>query len=149
PRGRLVAIPLDAADPNDTSAWIDLVPASNAVLRTVTPVGEHLYINEFDDTYAKVRIVDADGSQVGLVPLPGKGAIAEPFFPIMTLPPQGHPDEFVFTFSTLTTSWAVYRHRPGDTQVDELKAPEVTVDAVVEDHWATSLDGTRIPYHVV
>jgi prolyl oligopeptidase len=31
----------------------------------------------------------------------------------------------------------------------ELKAPEVTVDAVVDDVWATSADGTRIPYHVV
>ena len=30
-----------------------------------------------------------------------------------------------------------------------LKPPEVSIDAVVEDHWATSADGTRIPYHTM
>jgi prolyl oligopeptidase len=150
PRGRLVAIPLDAADPNDTSAWLELIPASDAVLRRVTTVGDHLYVSEFADTYSKVRIVDATGVPVGIVPLPAQAAIAEDaFYPLWALPPRGHPDEFVFACSTLASSWAVYRHRPGAEGLELLKPPELTLDAVISDHWATSADGTRIPYHTV
>jgi len=149
PRGRIVAIPLEAADPNDPSTWTEIVPASDAVLRAVTPVGEHLYVTEFVDTYSSVRIVDGDGGEVGRMPLPARGAIAEWTFPIRTLPERGHPDEFVFAFSTLASSWATYRHRPGDEELELLKAPDVVLDAVIDDHWATSADGTRVPYHTL
>jgi prolyl oligopeptidase len=149
PRGRLVAIPLDAEDPNDTDGWVDLIPASGAVLRAVTPVGDHLYVTEFDDTYTRIRVVDATGAPAGEVPLPARGAVGEPYAPFMKLTPSGHPDEFVFAFSTLTRSWAVYRHRPGDEHIELLEAADVELDAEVTDHWATSKDGTRIPYHVI
>lgn len=147
PRGRVVAIDLDRPDP---AVWTTLVPESDAALRTLTVVGGVLYLSEFVDTYARVRIVDGAGSELGEVPLPGRGAIAELPFPYMTMVRRGHPDEFVFAFSTLTSSWAAYRHRPGETQVEELDPPAMTVPGtVVEDHWATSRDGTRIPYHLV
>jgi prolyl oligopeptidase len=149
PRGRLVAIPLDADDPNDTDSWIELIPASNAVLRAVTPVGDHLYVSEFDDTYTKIRIVDADGRQVGTVPLPGRGATFDPPVPFNGLPVRGHPDELVFAFSTLASSAGIYRHRPGAAAVEILKPPDIAIDAVIEDHWATSPDGTRIPYQTM
>src|SRR6202035_996686 len=74
PRGRLVAISLDSEHPNDPESWQELVPESDAVLRTVTAVGETLYLTEFVDTYARVRIVDLDGNELGEVPLPGRGA---------------------------------------------------------------------------
>jgi prolyl oligopeptidase len=68
----------------------------------------------------------------------------------MTLVPRGHPDQYLFGFSTLIESWGTYRHIPGAPDVETLKEPEVRVDdAVIEDHWATSADGTRVPYHVV
>lgn len=149
PRGRLVAIPLDAEDPNDADGWVDLIPASDAVLRAVTPVGDHLYVTVFEDTYTRIRVVDAAGAPAGEVPLPGKGAVGEPYVPFMKLTPRGHPDEFVFSFSTLTRSWAVYRHRPGDEDVELLQAADIEIDAEIADRWATSKDGTRIPYHVV
>ncbi|OLT01255.1 hypothetical protein BJF90_32690 [Pseudonocardia sp. CNS-004] len=58
-------IPLD-----DPSAWEELVAESDAVLRSVTPVGDVLYLAEFVDTYARIRIVDAAGNALGEVPLP-------------------------------------------------------------------------------
>jgi prolyl oligopeptidase len=149
PRGRLVAIPLDAAEPADRAGWRDLVPQSEAVLRTVTPVGDLLYLHEFVDTYSRVRIVDLDGNVVGEVPLPGKGTLSELPFPLMSIVPQGHPDEFIFGWSSLTQSWGTYRHRPGESEVETLQEPKAQIDAVVEDLWATSEDGTQVPYHVV
>jgi prolyl oligopeptidase len=150
PRGRAVAIPFDAADPNDPAQWIELFPASEAVLRKVTSVGTHLYLAGFEETYAKVWVLDSSGAITGTVPLPGKGALdVSTMLPIMSLKPSGHPDEYVFAFSSLTSSWAVYRHLPGQDRVDLLSPPAVTLDAVVSDLWALSADGTRIPYRTV
>jgi len=145
PRGRLVRIPLSSP-----SAWEELVPESDAVLRSVTPVGDALYLAEFVDTYARVRIVDMTGRALGEVPLPGKGALVELPFPMMNIGAARPADDFVFAFSTLTSSAGTYRHRPGSSELEVLTEPAVVIEgAVVEDGWATSTDGTRIPYHLV
>jgi prolyl oligopeptidase len=150
PRGRLVAIPLDAADPNDPELWEELVPQSNTVLRTVTPVGEVLYLTNFVDTYARVDIVDCEGQSFGEVPLPGLGAVSELPYPMMNLVPKGHPEKFLFGFSSLTVSPGIYSHTPGQVRIETLQAPHVRLEnTVVEDRWAVSADGTHIPYHLV
>ncbi len=146
-RGRVVAIPLTSA--SDPATWRTVVPETNAVLRSVTPVGDVLYLAELDDTYARVRVVGLDGADLGEVRLPGHGALAEPSFPLMNPLPKGHPDEFLFGFSSLTESWGIHRHRPGDDSIETLQPPRVRLDAVVEDLWATSADGTRVPYQVI
>jgi prolyl oligopeptidase len=141
PRGRLVAIDLNDRNPNNPRRWQELVPQSDAVLRTVT---------EFVDTYSRVRIVDRSGRICGHVPLPGRSAINELPIPIMNLSPRGHPEEFVFAFSSLTISPGIYSHTPGETKLEVLREPKVRLkDAVVEDHTAISADGTRIPYRLV
>jgi prolyl oligopeptidase len=146
PRGRLVAISLDEPEPAD---WVTLRPESEAVMRTLTPVGDAIYLMEFVDTYSRVRVVDHQGVVKQEVHLPGKGTVAEQPFPYQNLVPRGDRDSFVFAFSTLTASWGVYQHRPGSDAVLELDAPAVRIDAVVDDLWATSADGTKVPYHVV
>jgi prolyl oligopeptidase len=150
PRGRIVAIPLDSSTPNDPASWKEIVPESEAVIRTLTPVGDQLYSSEFVDTYARVRAFSNDGQLLGQVPLPGKGALAELPFPMMNLLPRGDSDSFVFGFSSLTESWGEYIHRPGADRIETVREPEVRIDnAVIEDHWAISVDGTRVPYHTV
>ena len=145
PRGRVVAIRRDAPE-----EWTTLVPESDAVLRTLVRVGDLAYVIEFVDTYARVRVFDTTGNLVGTVPLPGDGAIGEFPFPFQNLVPGPDPDSFVFSFSTLTSSWGVYRHRPGAAEVEVLSVPDVVLEGVVvEDHWATSKDGWRVPYHLV
>jgi prolyl oligopeptidase len=150
PRGRLVRIPLHAQDPNDSQSWQELVAESTAVLRTVTPVARQLYLTEYVDTYAQVRVVDRDGRHLEDVPLPGRGAISELPFPMMNLFPKGHPEHFLFGFSSFVSSWATYSHQPGKSGLDVLSEPKVRLDnIVVEDRWVKSSDGARIPYHVV
>jgi len=150
PRGRVVGIPLDSSTPNDSASWEEIVPESEAVIRSVWPVRDHLYVTEFVDTYARVRMFTVDGRLAGEVPLPGLGAIAELPFPLMNASAPTDESCFLFGFSSLIASWGTYLHRPGANEIVTLVAPEVTLDeAVVEDHWAVSSDGTRIPYHVV
>jgi prolyl oligopeptidase len=148
-RGRVVAIPLDSPTPNDPQTWTDLVPESHAVIRSVALVGDHLYINELVDTHARVRILDSSG-KLAEAPLPGKGAVSLAPFTLMTLVPQGHPDQFIFAFSSLTSSMGIYSHQPSRRAADVLSAPKIVLkDAVIEDFWTTSADGTKIPYHAV
>lgn len=149
PRGRVVAIPLDAADADDPAEWTELVPEGDTVLRSLFPVGEHLYLSEFDRTFARVRIIDRSGATTGEVPLPGRGALAAPFFPLTALALGAPADDFVFAFSTLTSSWGVYRHRPGEAELETLSAPAVTLDAELEAGCAVVPDGVAVPYHVV
>lgn len=150
PRGRLVAIPLDSPDPNDTSTWQELAGESEAVLRTLTPVGDVLYLTEFVDTYSRIRIVGLDGQARGEVRLPGAGAVSDMSYPFGNLLPKGHPDQFLFSFSSLTESWGLYRHVPQNNDTELLRAPTQRLANVkVEDHCAIAKDGTRIPYHLV
>ena len=150
-RGRVVAIPFDAADPNDAAQWQELVPESEATLRTLTPVGEWLYLTEFVNTYAHVRIVDLCGRRIGEVTLPGRGAIVSELpFPMMNLMSRGHSAKFLFGFSSLTTSAALYSHTPGEAGIETLRTSQARLEnVVVDDRWATSVDGTRVPYHLV
>lgn len=147
--GRVVAIPLDAEDANDTDSWVELVAESDTVLRSLTPVGDHFYLSELDETFARVRVIDAEGRATDVVPLPGRGTIAAPFFPLTALAVGAPTDDFLFAFSTLTSSWEVHRHRPGEVQTDRLLAATVTLDAVVEVGAAPAGDGTLVPFHVV
>ena len=149
PRGRIVSIPLDSDQSSDTQCWKELVAESEAVIRSVTPVNNLFYVSEFVETYSRVRIFDQQGVLVGEVPLPGKGGIAnEVFFPIQNLALSVPQSEYIFGFSSLSESWGVYRHRLASDQLDVLQTPQVIIDnAVVDDHWAISEDGTAIPYH--
>src|SRR5262249_32828176 len=137
-RGRLVAVPLTAEANADPATWRELLPESDAVMRSVRPVGDLLYVTELVDTYARVRIVERDGSIVGEVPPPGRGALAESPLTLCPLVPRGHPDEYLFGFSSLTQSWGTYRHRPDADVVETLIEPAAQIDAVVEDYAATS-----------
>jgi prolyl oligopeptidase len=69
---------------------------------------------------------------------------------LMNSIPSGHPDEYLFVFSSFTESWGVYCHRPAEQAVECLRAPETRIDdAIVEDCWVASADGVQIPYHTV
>lgn len=148
-RGRLVAIPLDADRPDDPDTWEEIVPEGPTVLRSVTPVADHLYLSELDRTFARVRVLDRSGVAVGEVPLPGRGALAAPFFALTGLAAGAPAPDFLFAFSTPTSSWSVHRHRPGAADVETLLAPVVTLDALLEEGAAPAADGTLVPFHVI
>jgi prolyl oligopeptidase len=150
PRGRIIAIPLEAKSPDDPSQWMELLPESSVVLRSITPARQHFYITGFSDTYSKLLLADRECQALDEISLPGRGAIEEPLFPLLNLVPRGHPAEFHFAFSSPSESWGVFRHNPNTGAVETVRPPEVRFEnAIVEDHWATSGDGTRVPYHTV
>jgi len=149
-RGRVVAISLDAENPNNPADWQELLPESDSTLRTITPVAGVLYLTEFVETYSRVRILSDDGHVLGTVPLPGRGAVGEYPFQLINLAQKTHPSQYLFSFSSFISSAGIFSHSLERAELQELKAPEVQLaDAVVEDCWAQSADGTRVPYHLV
>lgn len=148
-RGRIVALALNSPTPNDPKTWTELVPESAAVIRSTYAISTHLYIAELVDTYARIRVLDREG-RLQEMPLPGKGVVQELPFPLMSLIPRGHPQAFVFTYSSLATSAAVYSHRPSAKSLTVLRPPEAILqDVVIEEFWVASADGTRVPYHTI
>lgn len=150
PRGRIVAIALTSETANDPASWRELVPESDAVIRRINRVGEFFYLHELRDTYAAVRIIDRQGKVVGDMPLPGRGTIVERSLPLQTLLRTGHPDEYHFTFSSFQQSPAHYCHKLRSAELTTVVPPQLRMpELVVEDHWAISDDGTRVPYRLV
>ncbi len=149
-RSRVVAIPLNTVTAGDPATWREVVPESDAVIRAIRIVGDSLYVSELVDCYARVRIFSFDGLLLGMVPLPARGAIAEPDFPLMQLCAPTDQVDYLFSFSSLTASWSTYRYHAEQVELEALTVPAICLeDAHVEDRWATSADGTRIPYHIV
>ncbi|MBK8597832.1 MAG: S9 family peptidase [Holophagales bacterium] len=151
-RGRLVSIPLDT--PSDRDAWQELVPGSDAVLASIAAVGQRLVLVELVDTYARLRVLGADGQVEGEIALPGRGvvnttstnAVAIAFLDCVAV---GGDDDVVFVYSSLTQAPALYRASVVDRTSEPLTPPGARLDALVTDHSATSADGTRVRYRVV
>jgi prolyl oligopeptidase len=151
-RGRLVSIPL--ASPSDRDTWQELVPGSDAVLASVAAVGERLVLVELVDTYARLRVLGADGTVEGEIALPGRGvvntvssnAVAIAFLDSVVV---GGDDDILFVYSSLTQAPALYRASVVDRTSEQLTPPAARLNALVTDHSATSADGTRVRYRVV
>src|SRR6202035_1594759 len=109
---------------------------------SVSPVGDVVYLTELVEAYARVPIVDIRGKGLGEVPLPGLGAVGVEWCqPLLSTLPKGHPEKFLFTFSSLTVSPGLYCHTPGQDGIDTLQGPKERLhNAVVEDRWASSSD---------
>ncbi|WP_031464925.1 prolyl oligopeptidase family serine peptidase [Sciscionella sediminilitoris] len=150
PRGRVIAIPFDSPDPGDPGTWRELVAESTRVLGHVRLIGDRLVVTGSVDAEARAWVFDRGGRELEEIPLPGAGALPADVLPNAAMAPEGHPEEFVFLFSTPTTSPGLYRYRPGSGRLQTLREPRVTLPgAGVSLRWARSADGTAVPYHLV
>lgn len=150
PRGRVVSIALDAADPADASSWTEVVAQGPSVIRNIVPIADQLVLTEFLDVYGRARVIERDGLVVRDIPLPGRGAIAEMPFRFASVLPQSHPDEFLFSFSSHTRSRGLYRFRLDREDLETLIEPTVHLrDVEVIDRDVASKDGTPIPFRVI
>jgi len=150
PRGRVVGIPL--RDPGEPARWRVIVPETDARIAGVTPVGAELIVGDFLDGATRLRRIGLAGEPRGDIELPGLGAVGK--FAL------GHIlsgiDDLVwsgltgisFIYSSTTSAPAPYRWTP-DTGLERIAAPRIVLNDVAETrHFATSRDGTRVPYRV-
>lgn len=143
-RGQVEAIPV--ATSQDPTTWRTVVPEGDGFLNWAGIVGGRLYVGDLIDVSQRVRVVDLDGGSAALLPLPGPCDL-----PSMMISRCIRPTEaFAFTHTTFTQAPALMWHDPETGALVRARPPAVELSGVeVERGFATSRDGTRVPYFLV
>lgn len=144
PRGRVVAVP--AATSRDMDSWRELVPEGEGFIGWAGLVGGRLYVGDLVDVSLRVRVFDLDGGLVETLPLENPGSSQS----MLTERAVRPTDVFALTHSTFTRSSALFTHDPETGDLSQIgEAKHRMDDTVAERRFATSRDGTLIPYFVV
>ncbi len=141
PNYRVMAV--DLRDPA-REKWREIVPEGKSVISGLGAAGGQLFVTRLEDVQPKVQALTPGGTVVRTVPLPGFGATGG-------LAGEWGQDEAFFTFSSFGQPPTIYRYSvaKGATDVWARQAvPFEGGDIVIEQVFATSKDGTRIPMFV-
>jgi prolyl oligopeptidase len=139
PKYRILAV--DLTDPR-REAWREIVPESDAVLDAFGVAAGHLVLHELIDATSRLSLRQLDGTSVGPIPLPGMGSVTG-------IGGEPHGDSVYYGFTSFAVPTAAYAFRPAQPAPELVASPRVpswlaSLDAVVEQVWYTSRDGTRI-----
>jgi prolyl oligopeptidase len=143
PRGRVFVV--DPSKPARAD-WKEIVPEhARATLEGVSVIGGKLALGWLEDVRSRLEIRELDGKLVREVPLPAPGT-SSGF--------SGRPDEDLafFGFTSLvhpSEIHAVSVRKGEETTFFRVKLPFDPSPYAVEQQFATSKDGTKVPYFVV
>ena len=136
---------VDPAKP-DRAAWTEIVAErKDASLDGMNLVGGKISLAYLVDVVSHLEVHDLDGKLVREIPLPTKGASS-------TLVGNPEDDEAYFSFTSFTYPTEIYETsvKTGDTKLwFKLNVPVDPSKYVVEQAFAKSKDGTRVPFFVV
>ncbi len=144
PRGRLVAIRLDHADPSAWTTVIAEAPGTD-VLASVIRVGDAWVAVWRTDAHERIVVHALDGAPQRDVPLPVKGAI-------VSMTGRRHQPDVFFSFSSFTYPSTVFRHIVSTGETSVWHEPKVDFDSHAFETtqvFYPSKDGTRIPMFIV
>jgi prolyl oligopeptidase len=145
PRGRVVAIP--ASTSRDTSTWREVVPEGEGYVSWAAVIGGRLYVGDFVDLSVRVRVFDLDGKLIETLPLETPGSLPSLNYERAIRPLS---DVFGFTHETFTSSESFWLHDPRTGELRQIRAPKHRLnDSIAEQRFATSRDGTQVPYFMV
>lgn len=144
PHGRVVAIPV--ATSTDTSTWRELVPAGELVLRALHVVRGHLVVSALHDVALDIRVYTTDGQLVGVAPLPPASSSLDLTGPYRL---RSTADSFCFPANSFTMADTTYELDVETLDLHVIEAGQRLDGVAIERYFATSVDGTQIPYFVV
>ncbi|WP_030904997.1 prolyl oligopeptidase family serine peptidase [Streptomyces sp. NRRL F-5126] len=147
PRGRIVRMPVATA--SDPETWHEIVPECDDVLLGLSVFSDRMVVGMLRDLSTVIEVRDLDGALISRLDLPEHGTAGGVY---ATAGHVGEPPfvrsatEISFTFSTPTSSAAVYRYEVAEDRLTRVAAPAVELDGVtVRRITAVSADGTRVP----
>lgn len=130
----------------DRERWVEIVAErSDATLEGVTLVGHHLSLAYLKDVSGRLELRDTDGKLVREVPLPGLGSVS-------ALSGEADDDVAYYSFQSFTYPTEIFEISVATGKTSTFYKLSVPVDPskyVAEQLFATSRDGTRIPFFVV
>ncbi|MFB4394102.1 MULTISPECIES: prolyl oligopeptidase family protein [unclassified Pseudomonas] len=122
-------------------AFVDLVGEQQGVLNEVALAGGRLLVAYLVDACTHIQRFTLDGVAEGEVALPGIGSAGG-----FRGDPQG--TEFFYVFTSYDAPTTIYRYDVAERASQAWAQPQVAADldqVVVEQHFYTSRDGTRVP----
>ncbi len=138
PRGRIVAVNLDAPGPD---SWRTLVAEAPEAIDSARFVGGEFVVAYLRDAHSVVRVFRADGSGGEELPLPAIGQVAG-------LNGDGADAAAYFAYTDFLTPHAVYRYDVAARRLELVFRPAAALDPAVyvtEQVFYPSKDGTRVP----
>ncbi len=141
PQGALVAVDLD-----DMDAELVYAPTQSEAVRDVAVGSGSVFIGLLDDVVGGARRLspDENGWRAETLPLPENGVVT-----LVSVNPEG--DDLLISFESLTTPDTLFYVRADNKprEIFSLPAFYDASDVVVSQRFATSRDGTRVPYFVM
>ncbi len=140
-KNRLITI--DVNQP-DSQNWREVIPEAKDVLDDVNLVGGRIIAEYMQDAWSVVKIFELDGSEAGVVDLPGIGS-AYGFNGKLDDP------ETFFGYASFNMPSIIKRLDVSTGEVEVFKKPEVDFDPddyQVEQVFYTSKYGTRVPMFI-
>lgn len=155
-RGRFFVLTNDGApnyrvfriDPENPGRdqWTEIVPErADATLEAMTIVGHHLSLAYLQNVVSRLELRDEEGKLVREIPLPTLGSAS-------ALSGEVDDDVAYFSFQSFTYPTEIFEQSVSTGKTSSWYRLKVPVDAsryVVEQLFATSRDGTRVPFFVV
>lgn len=141
PRNRLIAIDVNHPQPEN---WREVIAEAEDVLDGISLVGGRIIAGYMQDAWSVVKIFELDGSEAGVVDLPGIGT-AYGF--------DGKVDdpETFFGYASFNVPGSISRLDVSTGEVEVFRQPDVAFnpdDYQVEQVFYESKDGTRIPMFI-
>lgn len=140
-RRKIVTLDIKDADPVPT----DLIGEQQDVLNQAWLLGGRLLVSYFVDAKTEIRRFNLDGTEDGVVPLPGIGT-AGGF--------RGDPDdsETFFGFTSFNAPTTIYRYDVATDTASVWAEPDVLIDVdqvIVQQRFYKSKDGTSVSMFIV
>jgi len=130
----------------DRDRWVEIVPErDDATLEALTIAGHSLSLAYLKDVVSQVELRDENGKLVRAMALPTLGSASALY---------GEPDDDIayYSFQSFTSPTEIFETSVATGQTSIWYRLKVPVDAskyVVEQRFAASRDGTRVPFFVV
>jgi prolyl oligopeptidase len=150
PAGALLAAPFDAYLAGDRTMATLFAPDPRTSLQAWHRTRHHLILQETVDVRARLRVLTAVDGAWRERPLTVPGSDHDQIDVLDTNPDHG--DDYLLCSTGFTRPNTVWHGRVGDGPPEALRREPDRFDAdgvAVERHFATSPDGTRVPYLVV
>ena len=141
PNRRIIAIDLENPEPQE---WKVVVAERPEAIESAALIGGRIVVHYLVDVQSRLTMFGLDGIVDTDIALPNVGTVSE-------LGGRGDGSEVWFTFSSPLTPAAVYRYDPESGASAAFDPPVAPIDASrfeTTAHFATSKDGTRVPFFV-
>ena len=142
PRGKVLRLPL--ATPDLTKATM-IIPAGEAVIQTLVPTADSLYVGDLLGGPSQIRRFGLDGKGETIIPIPKISAVSE----MLAL----EDNSLLFRDASYMEPAAWFRSVPGKGEPVKTAlvstSPVSFADIEVTREFATSKDGTKVPLNIL